>query len=119
MDRILVIRRGGLGDTVLIHCELDRTTCQDPSYADVRWWNVGTLKVEMLPDREQRDKEKAQGAAAAKSASKAGQRFYRVTLLTDERKTPTAKRIQYRDLPTWLGGAYDVRMCPWVVTTWI
>ncbi|CAD7961401.1 unnamed protein product [Amoebophrya sp. A25] len=73
-----------LGDTVLIHCKLDKDSCADPQYSDIRWWNVATLAVEELPTKVLIDGAEKQS--------------YRVRLLSNEKKRE--KRMQWRDLPT-------------------
>jgi len=79
-----------LGDSVLVHCTLDRDSCADPEYSDIRWWNVATLRVEKL--------DYAVNAETTLQGSRSKQQTYRVRLFGDERKG--VKRLQYRDLPT-------------------
>ncbi|CAD7961289.1 unnamed protein product [Amoebophrya sp. A120] len=74
------------GDTVLIHCKLDRDSCDDPQYSDVRWWSVATVLVEELPTK------------TTDPVSKQQKQNYRVKLLQNEAQQK--KKLQYRDLPT-------------------
>ena len=69
---------------MLIHCKLDKDSCANPEYADVRWWNVATLQVEELPSTVMVDGVQKQS--------------YKVRILSNEKKRE--KRMQWRDLPT-------------------
>ena len=72
-----------IGDAALIHCKLDISSCPDPNYADIRWWNVASIKIEQLP--------------GTVTVGNTIQNAYQVKILPNGQSN---KKVQYRDLPT-------------------